>query len=159
LRAVIAAQDTDPGSGERHIDQGLVPDRLALLGPGASRPRQFLQEPDRPAGVRIGECTQHGHDPGRVGALPGRVSPVHPVSPPLHPVTQQADPGPCRADQYGLVLIEPGVNESEHARHQLIAAGVQERGMTGLLPAAQRQVIHRSPPPLADNARDAHYPP
>jgi hypothetical protein len=50
LRTVIRAQDTDPGSGERHVDQGLVPDRLALLGAGASRPRQLLQETDRLAG-------------------------------------------------------------------------------------------------------------
>jgi hypothetical protein len=118
-----------------------------------------LQEPDRPAGVRIGECAQHGHDPGRVGALPGRVSPVHPVSPPVHPVTQQADHGPCRADQHGLALIEPGVNESEHARHELIVAGVQERGMTGLLPAALRQVIHRSPLRWLITPGMRHYPP
>src|ERR1700692_4027648 len=97
-RAVIGTQDADRGGDEGQVDQGLVPDRLALLRVGAGRPGKLLQAADRPSAVGTGEGVHVGNDPAWVGANPGNVSPAHPVSPPVHARTQKTDLWARRAD-------------------------------------------------------------
>jgi hypothetical protein len=60
------------------------------------------------------------------------------MSAPLHPRTQKTDLRAWRTHQDGLVLIEPRVNEPEYRGRELIRAGVQDCGMSGLLRASLR---------------------
>jgi hypothetical protein len=73
LPRVIRAQDGRGSSGERLVDQRLMPAYFACLIRRASRPHRLTHEPDPLVRVPIQECPDRRDDPGRVQAKHGHI--------------------------------------------------------------------------------------